>query len=156
MFYVFCCVSKSYEKFWKVDQVDLYPRLPIIRNQPLQEFSTHAGGSVCVTSADSREGFPVSNTRGWYALFQQSSGRLYRRVSPLHGPRKVVFFIELVFHTDRSPHIGSKLCSIKGTQLDSRFNVCTPESQGAVLSSDDPTLELPGSPEVWVLSWGVY
>ena len=26
---------------------------------------------MCVTSADSRKGFPVSNTRGWYALYQR-------------------------------------------------------------------------------------
>ena len=31
------------------------PRLPIIRNQPLQEWYTHAGGSACVTSVDSRK-----------------------------------------------------------------------------------------------------
>ena len=31
--------------------------MPIIRNQPLQEWSTHAGGSVCVTTADARKGF---------------------------------------------------------------------------------------------------
>ena len=61
---------------------------------------------------------------------------------------KEVFFIELIFHTYRSPHMGSKLCSIKSTQLNSIFNVCTPESQGVVSSTDDPALELPGSPEV--------
>ena len=68
--------------------------------------------------------------------------------SKIRPRRKEAIFIELIFYTHRSPHIGSKLFSIKGTQLISRFNVCTPESRGIVSSIDDPTLELPGSPEV--------
>ena len=68
--------------------------------------------------------------------------------SKIKRRRKEVIFIELIFHTHRSPHIGSKLCSTKGTQLIGRFNVCTPESRGDVSSTDDLTLELPGSPEV--------
>ena len=68
--------------------------------------------------------------------------------SKIRRRRKEVIFIKLIFHTYRSPHIGSKLCSIKGTQLISRFNLCTPEFRGTVSSTDDPTLELPGSPKV--------
>ena len=37
--------------------------------------------------------------------------------SKIRPRRKEVFFIELIFHTYRSPHIGSKLCYTKGTQL---------------------------------------
>ena len=94
------------------------PRLPIIRSQPLQEWYTHAGGSVCVTSADSRKGFPDPNTQGW-ACTLPAGQQIHRRVIYFKRRRKEVILIELIFHTYQSPHIGSKLRFAKATQLTS-------------------------------------
>ena len=55
------------------------PGLPIIRNQLLQEWYTHAGGSVCVTSADSRKRFPDPIPSGGVQSFRRSK-KIYRRV----------------------------------------------------------------------------
>ena len=43
--------------------------------------------------------------------------QIHRRVIYVMPRRKEVIFIELIFHTYQSPHIGSKLCFAKGTQL---------------------------------------
>ena len=72
---------------------------------------------------------------------------IYRRVLSTWPLRKEVLFIELIFHTYQSPHIGSKLCFAKGTQLIS--------SSLSVLQSLEVSyrpwrirhLELPGSLE---------
>ena len=71
---------------------------------------------MCVTSADSRKGFPDPNTLRWHALFQQAKRNLDQAAEE-RGDHWRLYFIELILDTFQSPHFGSKLCFAKGTQL---------------------------------------
>ena len=71
---------------------------------------------MCVTSADSRIGFPDPNTRGWHALFQQAR-RYLDQATEERGDHWRLYFIGLILDTFQSPHFGSKLYFAKGTQL---------------------------------------
>ena len=68
--------------------------------------------------------------------------------SKIRPRRKEVFFIELIFHTYRSPHIGSKLCYTKGTQLISSSLSVLQSLEVSYRQQRMRHLEFPGSPEV--------
>ena len=75
--------------------------------------------------------------------------------SRLWSRSKEVIFIELILDTYRSPHIGSKLCFAKGTQLISSLLSVLQSLEVSYRQWRIRHLEFLGSSEALVLVWGV-